>query len=131
MKGKGRKAILKCYIISGGEGHGIYENMLGWGLQAGNPEMGDQAYLVPGADPGSPTKGERMFRENRSGFPSLSPLGGGATSWVACDFLEASSHRRSQMWCLEGDVEDGEELYRDVKEVIDGVFNVEVVEDEV
>jgi len=35
------------------------------------------------------------------------------------------------MWCLEGDVEDGEELYRDVKEVIDGVFNVEVVEDEV
>ena len=93
--------------------------------------MGDQTYLVPGADPGSPTKGEKMFRENRSGFPPLSPLGGGATSWVACDFLEVSSHRRSQMWCLEGDVEDGEELYRDVKEVIDGVFNLEVVEGEV
>ena len=72
-----------------------------------------------------------MFGRSRLGFPPLSPLGGGATSWVACDFLEASSHRRSQMWCLEGDVEDGEELYRDVKEVIDGVFNVEVVEDEV
>gem|GEM_PF-5631429 len=25
------------------------------------------------------------------------------------------------MWCLEGDVEDGEELYRDVKEVIDDI----------
>jgi len=62
-----------------------------------------------------------MFGRSRLGFPPLSPLGGGATSWVACDFLEASSHRRSQMWCLEGDVEDGEELYRDVKEVIDDI----------
>jgi len=57
--------------------------------------MGDQAYLVPGADPGSPTKGEKMFGRSRLGFPSLSLLEGGATSWVACDFLEASSHRRS------------------------------------
>jgi len=47
-----------------------------------------------------------MFGRSRLGFPLLSPLGGGATSWVACDFLEVSSRRRSQMWCLEGDFED-------------------------
>gem|GEM_PF-6534061 len=37
--------------------------MDGGDLQAGNPEMGDQAYLVPGADPGSPTRGRECLEE--------------------------------------------------------------------
>jgi len=45
------------------------------------------------------------------------------------DFLEDLDRFRVYSWRYVGRV--AEQLYRDVKEVIDGVFNVEVVEDEV
>jgi len=46
-----------------------------------------------------------MFGRSKPGYPPLSLLGGGATSWVVRDFLEASSRGRFQVWRLEGDVD--------------------------
>jgi hypothetical protein len=46
-----------------------------------------------------------MLGRSKPGYPPLSPLGGGATSWVVRDFLEASSRGRFQVWRLEGDDE--------------------------
>jgi hypothetical protein len=59
--------------------------------------------------------GGNMRMKGESGFP-LHPLGGGATSWVVRDFLEASSCGRFQVWRLEGDI-DAEEVYYEDDEV--------------
>jgi hypothetical protein len=57
-----------------------------------------------------------MLGRSKPGYPPLSPLGGGATSWVVRDFLEASSRGRFQVWRLEGDI-DAEEVYYEDDEV--------------
>jgi hypothetical protein len=65
-----------------------------------------------------------MLGRSKPGYPPLSPLGGGATSWVVRDFLEASSRGRFQVWRLEGDI-DAEEVFEE-----DNVYETFEADDE-
>jgi hypothetical protein len=72
----------------------------------GDPEVGNRAYLSPGADPGLPTKGRNMRRNSRLGPTMQPPMGGVAYLWFAHGFFGAFAPHGQRGQRLEGADED-------------------------
>jgi len=73
----------------------------------GDPEVGNRAYLSPGADPGPPTNGGNMRGSRSSGCPPSSLQWVGLHSGLPMAFFGAfAPHERFQGRRLEGADED-------------------------
>jgi len=96
----------------------------------GDPEVGNRACLSPGADPGPPTNGGNMRKENRLGFPPRSLRWVGLHSGLPMAFFGAfAPHEQFRRRRLEEADEESEEVFEE-NDVYGGFYEVDEAEDE-